>query len=781
MYGLEKFYSDVSLLSNSLVIKISDAASSMEIANFPNKKLDHDNKANWKYYLNISGNYHSTDSEVFINVIEEESTMVLTKELLENYPLTKAELLKCGDFYTNLVNAYPLMTLYIHGCMYPADIKTAIEADDGTILAYNTTLVEENEYNLIPQVEKFVKGFLDRWHIKAFSIIDSYYLVTMLGILYTNIKNEIINIRINNIRSGYVHSFFLESYFRSKFDLWENVKVLNKKTIMWLYMNLDYIIHHIGKNKTFETILSKVFDANDVGIGSYCLEVKDEVKNKNAWVYDAVPFDKADVVINMKRLNESYNINNDNNITIKEVLTQELNKLDNYTSDRKSYILEQQSGEIKEKTTSYVATKALEIATLKTFRGWNVDIYQVLIDYWGYMLKYGIYGSLTDDSVTTAKKEFTDPTTKQHYNINSKVGYLMLLKVLLHSIGKTDLLLTDVIYSTVLNPNTDITNIITKQLFQDGYTEFHLNYLNSAFPRPNKSYTSYVDVSEFLTSVIDYYRNVYILVCNSENTIVNTNIRQFLFLASDQDRVKLHNSDISKTIDELLQIENINFIMTDEYDHLATIKELFATCLGVTVNDDTALNELLYNYKEIARKLFSYTLQLFGSVESEEDIYVSYNTIMPFMTEKGIVSFSKDTVTVEPNDVQLFYSSFTPYTNNREINVLQHTPAPIFTICDGEHEQLHYEFSSGNLYRTEPDARLELSKIPVVDIDRCEHEQVFVQLNNLNYGNDNSQHQLRLIQRVDDTRQVIIDNESDEKMKLDDNQIINSFMTIDDN
>lgn len=779
MYGLEKFYSDVSLLSNSLVIKISDAASTMEIANFPTKKPDHNNKANWKYYLNISGKYHSSDTEVFINVIEEESSMVLTKELLETYPLTKSELLKCGDFYTNLINAYPLMTLFIHGCMYPVDINQAIEAEDGTILNYNNTFVEENEYNLIPQLETFIKGFLARWHVKGYVLTDNYYLVTMLAILYSNVKNEIVNIRLKNIRTGYVHSFFLESYFRSKFDLWENVKVLNKKNIMWLYINLDYIIHHIGKNKTFETILNKVFDENDVGIGSYCLEVKDEVKNKNSWIYNKVPFNKSDVVINMKKLNESYNLNNDNNITIKEVLSQELNKLDNYTQDRKNYIIEKQNEEIKEKTTSSVSTKALEIATLKTFRGWNVDSFQVLMDYWGYMLKYGIYGSLTDDTITTAKREFTDPTTKQHYNINSKIGYLMLLKVLLHSIGKTNLLVNKIAYTTVLNPNADIANIITKQLFQDGYTELHLNYLNTNYPRPNKTYTSYVDVSEFLTSVIDYYRNLSIMIANSENTIVNSNLRHFLFLSSEQDKLSIHKSDISKTIDEILQEENITFTIPTDYNHVDTIKELFNICLGVTINDDTALNNLLYNYKEIARKLFSYTLQLFGSVESEEDIYVSYNTIMPLMTNKGIVSFSKDTVRLEPTDTQLFYSSFTPYTPNRDVRYLISREAPIFTLCDGDHETLSYEFSAGNFYRTELDARIELSKIPVVDIDRCEHEEVFVQLKNLNYEGDNSQHNIRLINRTNTTKEVLIDNESDTKIVADD-VIVNSYMTIDD-
>ena len=172
---LEMYIKNTLLLSNSLIIKNTDTALAINRGLLTSKFYQSGDKPEeWKYYLNLAGKRHITDEVVEVKVLENNKYMPLSPALLEKYKYTKEELSNFGDYYKQLIEKYPEYDLFIKGCINPVDMDYAIQAKEGTILSYNKNLVEYNEYNLIRDLEKYIKGFLHRWNVKAF--IYSWYV-----------------------------------------------------------------------------------------------------------------------------------------------------------------------------------------------------------------------------------------------------------------------------------------------------------------------------------------------------------------------------------------------------------------------------------------------------------------------------------------------------------------------------------------------------------------------------------------------------------------------------
>lgn len=664
MINMDKFYQDITLFSNSLVIKINDVASVMETAYIMPLLLNKFSRTKFRYYTHLKGEYYTTppeykynppfkDSYVYIKVIETEESQILTKDLLEKYPVTKEELLKQGDYYQDLISSYPRMVTFIHGCLFPTSytIEELIDLPDGTIIGYNSKFLEEQEYSLIKNLQEFIINFLSRWNVQDYIITDNLYLHSLLGVLYGHLPNKIVNLRLDKIRTHEVHSFFLESYFRSKFDIWDNIKSLKKETITWLYLNLDYLIKHLGSNKVFNLLLKEVFSKNNIGIGGYVIQLEDVKLNPNH-IYNLKesPFSKTKALVEKRGLNDKYIYNDLDTVSITSTLKKEFSLLNKYPTDQESYLIDVYDKQINKQVKGLNKTKVLEISTLKTFNGHNIDSLQVLIDYWGYLLSKDLYGSFNKDDVVAAKIEYTDPNTQMHYNLTSRSGYYLLLYLILHSSNAVEIPLTDMIISTVLDPKAKVNDILTQHLFQDGYTQFYSKYLIDNYPKPSRVFTSYLDVSRFLEEVILYYKNIWLYSSNSENTIVSANLKEFLFLCSLQEKIKIHKESKPTNILTLLRQENINFqIQPDSnYDHITAIKALLKSCLGVTIDNITALKKMLQNYQELINKLTSYTLQVFGDVEDQDTNYVFYNTNNLFLSQKGLINLHSNAIEIQP-------------------------------------------------------------------------------------------------------------------------------------
>jgi hypothetical protein len=102
-------------------------------------EINSNDPSTWKYYVNLSGNYYQTDTMMVINSLDNSQQINFTTEELSQNSRTQAYYIPGTTYYDNLCSNYPSQTDLIKNIVYPiTDIEQAIEAEDFTILGYDT-------------------------------------------------------------------------------------------------------------------------------------------------------------------------------------------------------------------------------------------------------------------------------------------------------------------------------------------------------------------------------------------------------------------------------------------------------------------------------------------------------------------------------------------------------------------------------------------------------------------------------------------------------------------
>lgn len=660
MSSLDTHLKETLRLTNSLCIKLSDIARAMNIGlSLQGYKISSDKKT-WKYYLNLAGIKHESNNDVKITIIENGEIRSLTKSLLEEFPYTKTELIKKDVFFKTLLNTYPEDEVYIKGCVYPVDLDRAIKADDGTILNYEKSLVEKSELSLIPELERHIKDFINRWHNKEYSLIDELYTASFLSILFASIPGKIINIRLDKTHTNEAHSFHLENYFNSNLGLWKNMSIFKEETKYWLYKNLPYMLKHIGKNKTLENIINKVFNTNSIGIASYTLMRPDPELNKNPYDTHFSSFKDKEVVLKIQAMNDSYEVDANATMNLETIITDEINTIVNYI-DRSltdEYIIDETKREIlniHNNKTNIERTKILDIRINRFFKNYGLDLFKIIFDYWSYIIskfdgKYiENYVDANNNSIgvkdlsnkrVNKLVDFIDPNNNQIYRINPYQGFLFALKILLKLTNRLDAKLVRYNYDIVLQNDPMSLYKIYKKMYIDGYTDILIEDLVKNYPKIDTWVFNNESFHNYIKDILNYYTYIWTLDSNSESCIVSSNIKQlfyynmqrgYLRLTEDKDPID------GLTIDELLLKENLTYDIPSTFDLILSLNGLVKTFTGYNIDEYYTKDEIVYNAKEFLSKLTAYTTQILTTSDETRSIFLYYNNIAPFRTKHPII------------------------------------------------------------------------------------------------------------------------------------------------
>lgn len=654
MYHIDKYLSNIKALTNSLVIKINEIPyvvnqSIKDYAGYdfkiddPSKQTEYE----WKYYLNLAGKMHRLDTKIYINVLETETKEVLTAELLDQYPTTKNELLKYGKFYDQLLAEYPEYLRYIHGCMQPIDMDLAINAEQGTILSYNKKFIEDNEYYLIPELEDYIKKFLNRWHVRAYTIADDLYIPSLLAALYSGIYLKIINLKLSRIGTFQVDSFHLEHFFRSHLDIWDDIKILNNESIFWLYKNQDVMMHNVGREKTFEKIYKKLFALNGIGIGEYRLRRTNPVYAEDNQNLSIPSYVNPDVEMYSKQLNEFYTVNDNQERPIDGILQAELENLKHVNKNVpvtfKNWIRHVATETINKKYLEEQKTKVLDIEAHKLNSNTSLDIFSLLMDWWAYILKEG---KASDEPIefsgnvvreTEAEGDGgSSETIEEGFTITFKTGFLMLLKLLLKSVNKTDTKITGVNFTQVTDlDKTRYSDVITSVPIEDGYSYAILRTYQDFLPVEPATFLNQDDTGTFLNDVIEFSKYLWIMMANTQDWMITQNVKRVFGVLAKHGTYELTKTP--KTIDQLLAEQGIVYEIESFVNIPATIKKLVRVCTGVQLDEEDIILNQIEKYKEILYKLTSYSLHVIDRASNSKDIVVYYNTPTVLATKNGLV------------------------------------------------------------------------------------------------------------------------------------------------
>lgn len=373
------------------------------------------NPYNWRYYLNLSGEYHQYDHDRLFELTG--NSFILIQVATDNgyvqVPFTKTLLLQDislaneyqigSNAYKNLVRNYPDFETLIIGILNPIDIDVAIKAKNAEILYIDNkfkqfdgdrgyfktapnrnpnNLIEYQEHNLIDELQRHLYIYNRNWVNAEYIQGNDLYVVTTLATWYATIPNTIMNIRLGNCKTPYAHTFHIKQYLNSFGQLGKYVDFIPIGTALWLYRNAMYLEANRGKQLTFNGIIDNAFTPNQVPMNAY--SARHEISQMNSDNLLPIP------VLYKEPINFEIPGISDDDRTVKDILQDEIPLArENYRDidDKVNHI----ESKIKWGGDDRINTKVLETEMMELGEPFPFTLSQILFSMWGYTAVKGYY------------------------------------------------------------------------------------------------------------------------------------------------------------------------------------------------------------------------------------------------------------------------------------------------------------------------------------------------------------------------------------------------------
>lgn len=281
----DEYVRDTLSLVRTLVVKIESVAlrenSVLEASGFA---VSNDKKT-WRYYMNLNGDYHPTDTPMWINSIDTGEDILFNKANMAFHIATFREYGKGGYWFKRISDAYPGQVELIKGILKPIPYETTISAENYKILSYNKNLVLWNEDQLIPYLQRFIYGIVPQLFNHEYIYTDNLMLpVTGVMTLYMAIIEEIMTIRHEHIGSRHAHDFYVWARIDSYGEFSKYKASLTKTQTMWMYNDVGWIYNNPGAQYTFDLMLKNLLSAADIPLAHYSM-----VENTKTQLVDLQP------------------------------------------------------------------------------------------------------------------------------------------------------------------------------------------------------------------------------------------------------------------------------------------------------------------------------------------------------------------------------------------------------------------------------------------------------------------------------------------------------------
>lgn len=594
-------------LTKSLVIKSSKTAEMINdflIAYGHNVSLSE--PETWKYYLNLNGQYHETDKVMTIVSMDTLETIEFTKENLAIHLATRDNYVQGTQFTEELIRQYPDQELLINGIITSVDINTAINAKDGTILAYNELLVEENELNLIPKLQEWITGFHTRWNLTDYSITDELYPAAFLGILYLNIPPVIINLRLENCHTQYVHSFHVREFLASNGRLDAYLDFLTTKQALWLYRNIRYLQRNAGKQTTFRLLVDNLLTERGFPLVAYDMRhnlenIVDDIYPETELSFKYLNFGSNDSIRTVRTLNEIL----DKQIVLADGNFEEIDLALDYIP-----------GRFKNSPHNEVSTKVLESIITDVTSSSVYSLEDMLLNHWLYLSTHDRYVAF----ITT-----TNPSTGNVYTLSVKEAFTLFLYCFNRS---NNVILEDIPIITATGIKRPTTPTIEELLtFTD--TDYvpveRLEAILADHP-PMGVYISRAAFYNYCVQLHDLHERLYYITGREEHMLSRGMVENI------NNKIWFH--------DQCTLVEGLNYeqwfeLKGFEMDNLTPLEcsimaaDILEEATGYKANQSRSLRELQRAMLDIMTQLSSYTVHYLQTINADEFLKSEWAAIRP--------------------------------------------------------------------------------------------------------------------------------------------------------
>lgn len=209
--------------------------------------VDDGHPETWKYYKNAVGEYHESDTPMYIFSLDTKEKVLYSRDVLSKSPRTLEAYSVGQDYFKELCELYPTQLDLIKNIRYPvSDWETLYNAPNLTYITGEESLLEENERDsLIRQLKLSLKFIDNRWNFPGLEV-EELEPIMFLGMLFQILASALFAQRFENIRTQEVHSWHVWQYITSQ-GLSDYSDLLTFSQSMFLYRNLDYLNQNRGK------------------------------------------------------------------------------------------------------------------------------------------------------------------------------------------------------------------------------------------------------------------------------------------------------------------------------------------------------------------------------------------------------------------------------------------------------------------------------------------------------------------------------------------------------
>ena len=605
---LTRYLEDNIRFAKTVIVKLTEAALLINeglVKKYCKEIVDTSAPETWKYYLNLAGRYHPTDTVMTVVSIDTLETIEFTVENLKVHTATAKAHQYGTRYYYNLVYRYPEQENLVNSILNPIDIDKAIEAENGEILGYPADLIEENEMTLIIELEQYIKRCMYRWFNRAFIMSDNLYCGVFWSTLHMLILPQMLNLRLKRCKTAEVHSFHLRMYLASHQGLDRYLPYMTLKQSLWMYRNILYIERNAGQVRQFEKLIQKLLTDRGIPIGEYSVRQLDQFQD-NLRPQTAA----RRKMINVEQNVLTYDLYDLDYLFNKEIPI-EVGNAEYFDSNR-----DLDHFRVETTNSSVTQTKVLESSMVDYTDAVPETFEEVALRQWCYLANHGLYDVMIN---------FKDPKTGEFRVLTAQDAFIYMFYIQ----SRADGIVFDKVPEYLnmqqrIHPKPRVEDLLsvvpTKEVELKGIAEAIL--ARQPIIQPCFSVTAFYDLS--LKIYEETYWHWFLISSMGdlyERALVENMVKRLY------EDVRMKFSTTTQDIGSWLVSLNLPAYDYSREEALSLVKSLFETATGITVNETRLLKNIQKAMIELMQQLSSYSIQFTREINTEDIVVINPPTV----------------------------------------------------------------------------------------------------------------------------------------------------------
>lgn len=600
-YGYLKKYLDACIrFAKTVVVAYPQAALAINrdlVATYGSNSVDELRPETWKYYLNLAGRYHPTDTVMTVISIDTLEEIEFSRDNLAIHTGTAKAYAYGTRYYNALLLRYPDQQLLIDGILVPADLEAAVAAPAGTILAYEPGLIEANEATLIRELESWLQIQIGRWDVAPFAISDELYPAAFFAMLHYQIPPRLMNLRLKRTKTHEVHSFHVRMYLASHMGLDRYLPYLTQKQALWLYRNIAYLERNFGKTGQFYEIVERLLTERGIPLGEYTVRQLDEFDE----------FYRPKVVARIKPINNRTNEGYADSHSLDILYHKETSLADGNASYLQSN-LDADLGRFQTANSGVTRTKALRSSMIDYSNATPVTFEAIALREWCYLANNGMYEVMV---------AFQDPKTSTNYSLFAKDAFIYFCYITLRKHGVEVMEVPEYLnFQYRLHPKPTVDELLAVIPHQ----ETKLVDLAQEILKRQPDLMPVYSASGFFDLAFKLYRETYwhwLLISSMKDAYERGMVENMVYRLYGDELVTFDTE--TPYMGTWLTLKNLPVYDYTPEQSDALTKALYEAATGLTVDDTRVLRNIQKNLIDLLTEMSSYSIQIIREI-NESDV-----------------------------------------------------------------------------------------------------------------------------------------------------------------